>query len=349
MIEEQEIPFIDKKEVLSAELRRLSKFCKEEKKKTKPHLFKKYEKEEIYNKTNGICHICGIKLSLNKFSITESITNDNESFLPACKTCKRIHDNYLPEEIKWVLKIGLWAKTQIEYETEIGNLISGELTEIAKYGENKRKNPREPLQINISEYPIKENHIIQKKKNEFKTIGEVLYWSYANLGMATRAVSDNVEKYGPLHYIIRKKLFSGFMSSTMNVASLFGDEKSKLNADKCCVYCGSTKSLQIDHIIPRNKGGKDAGENLVWACRKCNASKNDTNLLEWYEKRNEFPPLNILRTYMKLVIQYCLENELMNVEAETSCELDLPFLISYIPTDFPSPDKLIKRHMIEKK
>ena len=149
MKEEQEMPFINKKEILSAELRRLSKFRKDEKKKAKSRRFKKSEKEEIYNKTNGVCHICGIKLSPNKFSISESTTIDNESFLPACKTCKRIHDNYLPEEIKWILKIGLWAKTQIEYETEIGNMVSNELTEIAKYGESKRKNPRKPLEIDI--------------------------------------------------------------------------------------------------------------------------------------------------------------------------------------------------------
>ncbi len=348
MKEEQDIPFIDKKEILSAELRRLSKSRNDNKSISKSRRFKKAEKEKIYNKTSGVCHICGIKLSPDSFSITASTTTNGETFLPACKACKRMHDNYLPEEIKWILKIGLWVKTQIEYETEIGNMVSGELTEIAKYGEYKRKNPRNPIELDTSKYPIKENHIVKKKKAEFKTIGEVLYWSYANLGMAIRAVNDNAEKYGPLHYIIRKKLFTGFMGATMNIASLFGDEKSKLNADKCCVYCGSVKSLQIDHIIPRNKGGKDAGENLVWACRKCNASKNDTDLLEWYEKKNEFPPLKILRTYMKLVIQYCVENELMNVEAETSCELDLPFSIGHIPLDFPNPDKLIKRHVIEK-
>ena len=63
----------------------------------------------------------------------------------------------------------------------------------------------------------------------------------------------------------------------INPRSLFYDEKSKLNADKCYVYCGKTRSLQLNRVIPKNKGGKDSGENLVWACRKCNAPKNDTD------------------------------------------------------------------------
>ena len=33
-----------------------------------------------------------------------------------------------------------------------------------------------------------------------------------------------------------------------------------------CQYCGATRSLTIDHVIPRSKGGEDAWDNLVVAC-----------------------------------------------------------------------------------
>ncbi len=36
-----------------------------------------------------------------------------------------------------------------------------------------------------------------------------------------------------------------------------------------CQYCGAT-GTQADHIYPRSKGGKDAMENLVCACKGCN-------------------------------------------------------------------------------
>jgi 5-methylcytosine-specific restriction endonuclease McrA len=46
-----------------------------------------------------------------------------------------------------------------------------------------------------------------------------------------------------------------------------------------CQYCGSTKELTIDHIIPRSRGGEDTWENLVVACMPCNSRKGD-KLLE---------------------------------------------------------------------
>jgi 5-methylcytosine-specific restriction endonuclease McrA len=37
-----------------------------------------------------------------------------------------------------------------------------------------------------------------------------------------------------------------------------------------CTNCGSDHALQVDHIIPRAKGGQDTLENLRLLCRSCN-------------------------------------------------------------------------------
>ncbi len=45
-----------------------------------------------------------------------------------------------------------------------------------------------------------------------------------------------------------------------------------------CALCGITKEerpLDVDHIIPRSKGGKTVYENLQVLCSKCNRSKNN--------------------------------------------------------------------------
>lgn len=42
-----------------------------------------------------------------------------------------------------------------------------------------------------------------------------------------------------------------------------------------CQYCGVSKNLTLDHLIPRSKGGKSSWKNLVTACKKCNAGKGD--------------------------------------------------------------------------
>lgn len=50
-----------------------------------------------------------------------------------------------------------------------------------------------------------------------------------------------------------------------------------------CVYCGSSniKSLTLDHVIPQSKGGENAWDNLVTACRSCNGAKADLTLEEY--------------------------------------------------------------------
>ncbi len=49
-----------------------------------------------------------------------------------------------------------------------------------------------------------------------------------------------------------------------------------LRRDKhTCQYCGSTKKLTLDHVIPRSKGGKHSWDNVVIACERCNSRKGD--------------------------------------------------------------------------
>jgi 5-methylcytosine-specific restriction endonuclease McrA len=43
-----------------------------------------------------------------------------------------------------------------------------------------------------------------------------------------------------------------------------------------CQYCGKRpplRELNIDHVLPRSRGGDDTWENLVTACRTCNLRK----------------------------------------------------------------------------
>ncbi len=49
-----------------------------------------------------------------------------------------------------------------------------------------------------------------------------------------------------------------------------------LRRDKyACQYCGCTKKLTLDHVIPRSKGGKHSWDNVVIACSPCNSRKGD--------------------------------------------------------------------------
>lgn len=48
-----------------------------------------------------------------------------------------------------------------------------------------------------------------------------------------------------------------------------------------CVYCGDTKDIQADHVIPIIKGGIHGISNLVPACKGCNSSKRERFITEW--------------------------------------------------------------------
>ena len=54
-----------------------------------------------------------------------------------------------------------------------------------------------------------------------------------------------------------------------------------------CAYCGDSilaGNFQVDHLHPRNKGGKDDEENLMPSCRSCNATKSTYTLEEFRQR-----------------------------------------------------------------
>lgn len=174
-------------------------------------------------------------------------------------------------------------------------------------------------------------------KRDLKTVEEVLFWSYSNLAMAHTAVDKKQEKYGAFNFMIRSRLFKGLMEGSMNIRTIVDDEKIKLVSGNKCSYCGGTEHLALDHIIPKAVGGPDVADNLIYACRSCNSSKGKKDLMKWMNDRNTFPPLMILRRYLKLVINYCIENNLMHTAIDDLKNHSLPFKIEHIPLKVPKP------------
>ncbi len=71
-----------------------------------------------------------------------------------------------------------------------------------------------------------------------------------------------------------------------------------------CVYCGTKNNLNIDHVFPQSKGGKNTFENTVTSCVKCNNRKGDRTLREakmFYERGN-FTPYQ--PTVMEFMMKY---------------------------------------------
>jgi 5-methylcytosine-specific restriction endonuclease McrA len=64
-----------------------------------------------------------------------------------------------------------------------------------------------------------------------------------------------------------------------------------------CQYCGSAAE-NIDHVIPRSKGGPHAWDNVVAACRPCNSRKRDRLLEDSGMKLRRNPSIPRERTWI---------------------------------------------------
>lgn len=179
-------------------------------------------------------------------------------------------------------------------------------------------------------------------KQKFLTIAHRLHWSYANLAMAHAALKNKADAYGPFpYYQIRSRLYTGLNAGTMNMASLFQDERLKLLSPARCAYCGANSPTTADHLIPRVHGGEDAGENLVPACRSCNSAKGAQDVMAWHRARGMFPSLSVTRRYLKLATQAARQADAMETRLDDPVGVRLPFNIAAVPTLYPLPAALV--------
>ena len=133
------------------------------------------------------------------------------------------------------------------------------------------------------------------------TVRRFIYWQYAQL-IAKAAGFENNWGFVVSRY---KKLVSG----EMNWSSSIRDYEKELEKGRVCVYCGATERLSTDHIIPNSRAGVDprivallnSADNCVCACKKCNSSKGDRDIFEWYgsERLDDIPQL-ALSKFLKL-------------------------------------------------
>lgn len=68
-----------------------------------------------------------------------------------------------------------------------------------------------------------------------------------------------------------------------------------------CQYCGATAE-NIDHVVPRSRGGTHSWENVVAACRPCNARKEDRFLHETHMRLKRPPRAPTGRAWMVLAM-----------------------------------------------
>jgi hypothetical protein len=130
-----------------------------------------------------------------------------------------------------------------------------------------------------------------------KTIRDLIYWQYAKIigesaGFGKKQFAFVMDRY--------KKLQSGEIEWSTAIREYIKERERPSE----CLYCGSKQNISTDHLIPRSKGGPDTADNAVTACKKCNSSKSDKGIYEWFQldRRYEVPRIAEGK-YLKLLYQ----------------------------------------------
>lgn len=150
-----------------------------------------------------------------------------------------------------------------------------------------------------------------------------------------------LKEYNQKCYMLRARAFKAYKDGRWKPHDLYENNRWKMLNGNTCWYCGKTfddkNKLTLDHVFPRSKGGDSSMDNLMPVCRKCNSSKGDKDVLQWFIERNLFPPIPIIAHYFKQLYLYAISHDLMDKRYEELKAMSLPFNIDYIISKFPPP------------
>ncbi|MBL8472592.1 MAG: HNH endonuclease [Rhodocyclaceae bacterium] len=140
----------------------------------------------------------------------------------------------------------------------------------------------------------------------FATVRDLLYWEYAKL-IAGSAMGDRAA-YGFVT-VTYNKLRAGKLTPSAIVT----ENKRLIVEGEACAYCGATAKLEWEHVIPLAAGGPDTIDNLVRACRACNAAKGARDPYQWLldQPGKEVPRL-VLGKMLKLLFEAYEKRDLLD-------------------------------------
>ena len=104
------------------------------------------ERKLVLAKTKGRCHICGGELP-DKWHADHVLphsvggTHKVDNFLPAHALCNNYRWDYSAEEFQYILKIGVWARKEIEDGTPLGHDMGTKFLGRERVREKRRKRP----------------------------------------------------------------------------------------------------------------------------------------------------------------------------------------------------------------
>ena len=178
-----------------------------------------------------------------------------------------------------------------------------------------------------------------KRLWKYANLAEQIFWCYASMQMLMVALKRDLSDYDSACFAIRQKYFKGYLEGRYSPSSLVRNTMARFSDLTSCWYCGvpAPKSgLTRDHVLPLSKGGPDSSDNIFPVCGRCNSSKRDSDLMIWWFSTFEVPaPLYLWASYLKLVYQFAVAHDLMEMPCEFVAVMDLPFNPRTLRYEFP--------------
>lgn len=141
----------------------------------------------------------------------------------------------------------------------------------------------------------------EKKKRHFCSMKCYSNFRCSNLPMSEQPSYKGIRKEGESRQIYHKNYCKNYPENIAHLkANRYARQKGatgshtlqewtslKESFDNKCAFCGETKPLTKDHIIPLSKGGDNNISNIQPLCRNCNSKKHTKLIYENPELLNQ--------------------------------------------------------------
>src|SRR6476620_2742107 len=93
------------------------------------------QRADVLAKTAKRCHICGGTITTTSWDADHVLSHSDggphviDNYLAAHSLCNNYRWDYSPEEFQWVLKIGVWARRQMERRSALGTELAARFYE----------------------------------------------------------------------------------------------------------------------------------------------------------------------------------------------------------------------------
>ena len=109
------------------------------------------ERQRVHAKTAGRCHICGGIVDEgwqadHVLAHSGGGGSEADNCLAAHALCNNYRWDYLPQEFQMVLKLGVWARTQIERNTPLGQQLASAFVVYEKGRRKRRRSAAAPVE-----------------------------------------------------------------------------------------------------------------------------------------------------------------------------------------------------------